>query len=210
VKKAILGTKLGMLQIFDEAGRVVPVTVVKAGPCVVTQKKTKENDGYEAIQVGYVPAKEKRLTKPLKGHFAKQGVGAMRHLREFRIEDAASYELGNEIRADIFNAGDLVDVSGVSKGKGFQGSIKRHGFSRGPMQHGSKYHRRSGSLGAKGPARVFPGRKGPGRMGGDSVTIQGLHVVQVDAGKDLILIKGAIPGAKKAIVLIQNSIKGKR
>ena len=209
MKKAILGTKLGMLQIFDDTGRVVPVTVVKAGPCIVTQKKTKENDGYEAIQVGFVPAKDKRLTKPLKGHFAKQGVAAMRHLREFRLEDIAPFELGNEIKVDIFNAGDLVDVSGVSKGKGFQGSIKRHGFSRGPMQHGSKYHRRNGSLGAKGPARVLPGRKGPGRMGGDAVTIQGLHVVQVDAGKDLILIKGAIPGAKKAVVLIQNSIKGK-
>ncbi|MDR0468460.1 MAG: 50S ribosomal protein L3 [Peptococcaceae bacterium] len=207
MKKAILGTKLGMLQIFDDTGRVVPVTVVKAGPCIVTQKKTKENDGYEAIQVGYIPAKDKRLTKPLKGHFAKQGVSAMRHLREFRLEDTASYELGNEIKADIFSDGDLVDVSGVSKGKGFQGSIKRHGFSRGPMQHGSKYHRRNGSLGAKGPARVLPGRKGPGRMGGDSVTIQGLHIVRVDADKDLILIKGAIPGAKKAIVLIQNSIK---
>ena len=209
MKKAILGTKLGMLQIFDDAGRVVPVTVVKAGPCIVTQKKTMENDGYEAIQVGYIPAKDKRLTKPLKGHFAKQGVSAMRHLREFRLEDISPYELGNEIKADIFAAGDKVDVSGVSKGKGFQGSIKRHGFSRGPMQHGSKYHRRNGSLGAKGPARVFPGRKGPGRMGGDAITIQGLHVVRVDADKDLILIKGAIPGAKKAVVLIQNSIKGK-
>ena len=209
MKKAILGTKLGMLQIFDEAGRVVPVTVVKAGPCVVTQKKTMENDGYEAIQVGYIPAKEKRLTKPLKGHFIKQGVGAMRHLREFRIENAASYETGSEIKADIFTAGDVVDVSGVSKGKGFQGSIKRHGFSRGPMQHGSKYHRRNGSLGAKGPARVLPGRKGPGRMGGNAITIQGLHIVRVEADKDLILIKGAIPGAKKAVVLIQNSVKGK-
>ncbi|MCL1805175.1 MAG: 50S ribosomal protein L3 [Clostridiales bacterium] len=209
MKKAILGTKLGMLQIFDDAGRVIPVTVVKAGPCIVTQKKTKENDGYEAIQVGFIPAKEKHLTNPLKGHFAKQGVSAMRHLRELRLEDTASYELGNEIKADVFAAGDLVDVSGVSKGKGFQGSIKRHGFSRGPMQHGSKYHRRNGSLGAKGPARVLPGRKGPGRMGGDAVTIQGLHVVRVDADKDLILIKGAIPGARKAVVLIQNSIKGK-
>ena len=209
MKKAILGTKLGMLQIFDDTGRVVPVTVVKAGPCVVTQKKTKENDGYEAIQVGFVPAKEKHLTKPLKGHFTKQGVSAMRHLREFKLEDTASYDLGSEIKADVFAAGDVVDVSGVSKGKGFQGSIKRHGFSRGPMQHGSKYHRRNGSLGAKGPARVLPGRKGPGRMGGDAVTIQGLRVVRVDAEKDLILIKGAIPGARKAVVLIQNSIKGK-
>lgn len=207
MKKAILGTKLGMLQIFDDAGRVVPVTVIQAGPCVVTQKKTKENDGYEAIQVGFVPAKDKHLSKPQKGHFAKQGVSAMRHLKEFRLEDITSYELGQEIKADIFAAGDVVDVTGTSKGKGFQGSIKRHGFSRGPMAHGSKYHRRNGSLGAKGPARVFPGRKGPGRMGGDVVTIQGLHVVRVDAEKDLILIKGAIPGAKKGTIIIRNSAK---
>ncbi len=207
MKKAILGTKLGMLQIFDDAGRVVPVTVIQAGPCVVTQKKTKENDGYEAIQVGFVPAKDKHLSKPQKGHFAKQGVSAMRHLKEFRLEDIASYELGQEIKADIFAAGDVVDVTGTSKGKGFQGSIKRHGFSRGPMAHGSKYHRRNGSLGAKGPARVFPGRKGPGRMGGDVVTIQGLQVVRVDAEKDLILIKGAIPGAKKGTIIIRNSAK---
>lgn len=207
MKKAILGTKLGMLQIFDDAGRVVPVTVIQVGPCVVTQKKTKENDGYEAIQVGFVPAKDKHLSKPQKGHFAKQGVSAMRHLKEFRLEDIASYELGQEIKADIFAAGDVVDVTGTSKGKGFQGSIKRHGFSRGPMAHGSKYHRRNGSLGAKGPARVFPGRKGPGRMGGDIVTIQGLQVVRVDAEKDLILIKGAIPGAKKGTIMIRNSAK---
>ena len=207
MKKAILGTKLGMLQIFDEAGRVVPVTVVKAGPCVVTQKKTKENDGYEAIQVGFIPAKDKHLTKPLKGHFSKQGVTPMRRLREFRLEDVSSYETGAEIKADIFAAGDVVDVTGVSKGKGFQGSIKRHGFHRGPMEHGSKYHRRTGSLGAKGPARVFPGRPAPGRMGGDVVTVQGLHVVRVDADKDLILIKGAIPCAKKGVVIIRNSIK---
>jgi large subunit ribosomal protein L3 len=207
VKKAILGTKLGMLQIFDEAGRVVPVTVVKAGPCVVTQMKTKENDGYEAIQVGFIPAKDKHLRKPLKGHFSKQGVTPMRRLREFRLDDVSSYETGAEIKADIFAAGDVVDVTGVSKGKGFQGSIKRHGFHRGPMEHGSKYHRRTGSLGAKGPARVFPGRPAPGRMGGDVVTVQGLHVVRVDADKDLILIKGAIPGAKKGVVIIRNSIK---
>ena len=207
MKKAILGTKLGMLQIFDETGRVVPVTVIKAGPCVVTQKKTRENDGYEAIQVGYVPAKQKQVTKPQKGHFTKHGVSPMRHIREFRLEDTSTYDLGNEIKADIFAAGELVDVSGISKGKGFQGSIKRHGFHRGPMSHGSKYHRRSGSLGAKGPARVFPGRPGPGRMGGDRVTVQGLRVVRVDADKDLILIKGAVPGAKKALLTIQNSVK---
>jgi len=207
VKKAILGTKLGMLQIFDDSGRVVPVTVIQAGPCTVTQRKTKENDGYEAIQVGYLPAKENRLTKPLKGHFTKQGAAPMRRLREFRLDDCSSYEVGKAFKADVFSAGDVVDVTGVSKGKGFQGAIKRHGFHRGPMEHGSKYHRRTGSLGAKGPARVFPGRPAPGRMGGDVVTIQGLHVVRVDADKDLILIKGAVPGAKRGVVLIKNSVK---
>ena len=151
MKKGILGTKLGMLQIFDEAGKVVPVTVIQAGPCVVTQKKTVETDGYNAIQVGYVPAKENQVNKPMKGHFAKQGVSAMKHLKEFRLDDVSAFELGQEIKADTFAAGEIVDVTGVSKGKGFQGSIKRHGFSRGPMQHGSKYHRRNGSLGAKGP-----------------------------------------------------------
>ena len=207
MKKAILGTKLGMLQIFDDSGRVVPVTVVKAGPCVVTQMKTKEIDGYEAIQVGFVPAKDKHVTKPQKGHFAKHGVPQMRHLREFRLDDTSSYALGSELKADMFSAGDKVDVTGKSKGKGFQGTIKRHGFSRGPMSHGSKYHRRAGSLGAKGPARVFPGRPGPGRMGGETVTVQGLRVIRVDSDKDLILIKGAVPGAKKGLVVIRDSFK---
>jgi large subunit ribosomal protein L3 len=207
VKKGILGTKVGMLQIFDESGRVVPVTVIQAGPCVVTQKKTTDNDGYEAIQLGYVPAKDTQVNKPLKGHFAKQGVSAMRHLKEMRMEDVSAYELGQEITADVFAAGDLVDVTGVSKGKGFQGSIKRHGFSRGPMAHGSKYHRRNGSLGAKGPARVFLGRKGPGRMGGNQITVQALQVVKVDTEKNLILIRGAVPGAKKSIITIRNSVK---
>ena len=207
MKKGILGTKLGMLQIFDEAGKVVPVTVIQAGPCVVTQKKTVETDGYNAIQVGYEPAKENQVNKPMKGHFAKQGVSAMKHLKEFRLDDVSAFELGQEIKADTFAAGEIVDVTGVSKGKGFQGSIKRHGFSRGPMQHGSKYHRRNGSLGAKGPARVFLGRKGPGRMGGDVITIQGLQIVKVDAEKDLILIRGAVPGPKKSIITIRNTVK---
>lgn len=207
MKKGILGTKLGMLQIFDEAGKVVPVTVIQAGPCVVTQKKTVETDGYNAIQVGYVPAKENQVNKPMKGHFAKQGVSAMKHLKEFRLDDVSAFELGQEIKADTFAAGEIVDVTGVSKGKGFQGSIKLHGFSRGPMQHGSKYHRRNGSLGAKGPARVFLGRKGPGRMGGDVITIQGLQIVKVDAEKDLILIRGAVPGPKKSIITIRNTVK---
>lgn len=207
MKKGILGTKVGMLQIFDESGKVVPVTVIQAGPCVVTQKKTTDQDGYEAIQLGYTPAKDNQINKPLKGHFAKQGVSPMRHLKEIRLEDASVYELGQEIKADIFAEGDLVDVTGISKGKGFQGSIKRHGFSRGPMAHGSKYHRRNGSLGAKGPARVFLGRKGPGRMGGDQITIQGLKIVKVDPEKNLILVRGAVPGAKKSIITIRNSVK---
>ena len=207
MKKGILGTKLGMLQIFDEAGKVVPVTVIQAGPCVVTQKKTVETDGYNAIQVGYVPAKENQVNKPMKGHFAKQGVSAMKHLKEFRLDDVSAFELGQEIKADTFAAGEIVDVTGVSKGKGFQGSIKRHGFSRGPMQHGSKYHRRNGSLGAKGAARVFLGRKGAGRMGGGVITIQGLQIVKVDAEKDLILIRGAVPGPKKSIITIRNTVK---
>jgi large subunit ribosomal protein L3 len=199
--------KMGMLQIYDDTGRVLPVTVVQAGPCVVIQKKTRENDGYEAIQVGFAPAKDKQVSKPLKGHFAKHGVKPLRHLKELRLEDISAYELGKEIKADIFAAGEIVDVVGVSKSKGFQGSIKRHGFGRGPMAHGSKYHYRNGSLNAKGPARVFPGRKAPGRMGGDNVTIQGLRVVRVDADKNLILIKGAIPGNKRGIVMIHNSVK---
>lgn len=207
MKKGILGTKIGMLQIFDESGRVVPVTVIQAGPCVITQKKTTEQDGYEAIQLGYVSAKDNQINKPLKGHFAKQGVSPMRHLKEIRLEDASAYELGQEIKADIFAAGDLVDVTGITKGKGFQGHIKRHGFGRGPMAHGSKYHRGSGALGAKGPARVFKGRKGAGRMGGDQVTIQGLQIVKVDPEKNLILVRGAVPGAKKSIITIRNSVK---
>ena len=207
MKKAILGMKVGMLQIFDDTGRVLPVTVVQAGPCVVTQKKTKERDGYEAIQVGFVPAKEKLLNKPLKGHFTKHGVSPLRHLKELRLEDISGYELGKVIKADIFAAGEVVDVMGVSKAKGFQGAIKRFGFGRGPSAHGSKYHRRSGSLGAKGPARVFLGRKQAGRMGGEVTTIQGLKVVRVDADKNLILIKGSIPGNKKGIVMIHNSVK---
>ncbi len=209
MKKAILGTKMGMMQIFDESGRVVPVTVIKAGPCVVTQIKTKAIDGYEAIQVGLGGIKEKQVNKPLKGHFSRQGVNARKHLREFRLDDISTYSLGQEIKADVFNSGEVVDITGVSKGKGFQGSIKRHGFHRGPMGHGSKYHRRSGSLGAKGPAKVFPGRPGPGRMGGDNVTIQGLTIVQVDAERDLILIRGAVPGANKGLVVIKNSFKSK-
>jgi large subunit ribosomal protein L3 len=207
VKKAILGIKIGMTQIFDESGKAIPVTVVESGPCVVLQKKNIENDGYTAIQVGFYNLKEKKANKPLKGHFKKANVKLLRFIREFRVENAGVYEIGQEIKADIFEPGETVDVVGVSKGKGFAGGVKRHNFSRGSMGHGSKYHRRSGSLGAKGPARVFKGRKMPGHMGGDRVTVQGLKVVKVYPDKNLILIKGAIPGPRKGLVTIKNSIK---
>ena len=205
--KAILGKKIGMTQMFSPEGKAVPVTVIEAGPCVVVQTKTTDNDGYEAIQVGFDEIKETRANKPQKGHFAKANVKPMRYLREFRVENAAEYQLGQELKADIFAVGDAVDVTGTSKGKGFQGPIKRHGQSRGPMAHGSKYHRRTGSLGAMGNNRVFIGHKLPGRMGNDKVTVQNLEVVKVDAERNLILVKGAIPGAKKSLVTIKSSVK---
>lgn len=205
--KAILGKKIGMTQMFSPEGKAVPVTVIEAGPCVVVQTKTTDNDGYEAIQVGFDEIKETRANKPQKGHFAKANVKPMRYLREFRVENAAEYQLGQELKADIFAVGDAVDVTGTSKGKGFQGPIKRHGQSRGPMAHGSKYHRRTGSLGAMGNNRVFIGHKLPGRMGNDKVTVQNLEVVKVDAERNLILVKGAIPGAKKSLVTIKTSVK---
>ena len=205
--KAILGKKIGMTQMFSPEGKAVPVTVIEAGPCVVVQTKTTDNDGYEAIQVGFDEIKETRANKPQKGHFAKANVKPMRYLREFRVENAAEYQLGQELKADIFAVGDAVDVTGTSKGKGFQGPIKRHGQSRGPMAHGSKYHRRTGSLGAMGNNRVFIGHKLPGRMGNDKVTVQNLEVVKVDAERNLILEKGAIPGAKKSLVTIKTSVK---
>ena len=205
--KAILGKKIGMTQMFSPEGKAVPVTVIEAGPCVVVQTKTTDNDGYEAIQVGFDEIKEIRANKPQKGHFAKANVKPMRYLREFRVENAAEYQLGQELKADVFEVGDAVDVTGTSKGKGFQGPIKRHGQSRGPMAHGSKYHRRTGSLGAMGNNRVFIGHKLPGRMGGDKVTVQNLEVIKVDAERNLILVKGAIPGAKKSLVTIKSSVK---
>ena len=205
--KAILGKKIGMTQMFSPEGKAIPVTVIQAGPCVVVQTKTTDNDGYESIQVGFDEIKEVRANKPQKGHFAKAKVKPTRYLREFRVEDASQYELGQEIKADVFAVGDIIDVTGKSKGKGFQGAIKRHGQSRGPMAHGSKYHRRTGSLGALGPNRVFIGHRLPGRMGNLKVTVQNLEVVKVDAERNLILVKGSVPGANKSLVTIKSAVK---
>ena len=208
MKKAILTTKVGMTQVFSEDGVLTPVTVLQAGPCVVTQVKTVENDGYSAVQVGFGDIREKLVNKPKKGHFAKAGVTATRFLKEFRLEDAESYTLGQEIKADVFAAGDKVDATAKSKGKGFQGAIKRHGQSRGPMAHGSKYHRHAGSNGsATTPGRVFKGKHMPGHMGAVRVTVQNLEVVSVDAEKNLILVKGAVPGPKKSLVMLKESVK---
>ena len=208
MKKGIIAKKIGMTQIFAENGILIPVTVLEAGPCVVTQKKTMENDGYEAIQVGFGEVKESKVNKPLKGHFEKAGVSATKLLKEFKFENASEYELGALIKADIFAAGDKIDVSGVSKGKGFQGAIKRHNQHRGPMAHGSKYHRGVGSLSsATTPGKVKKGKKMPGHMGAENVTIQNLEVVRVDADKNLILVKGAVPGNKGSILVIKESVK---
>ena len=208
MKKAILATKVGMTLIFDENGTLVPVTVLQAGPCVVTQVKTVENDGYSAVQVGFVDKREKLVNKPVKGHFDKAGVSYKRFVREFRLEDAENYNVKDEIKVDVFAAGDKVDATAISKGKGFQGAIKRHGQSRGPMAHGSKFHRHAGSNGsATSPGKVFKGKKMPGRMGGVKVTIQNLEVVRVDADNNLLLIKGAVPGSKKCLVTVKNSVK---
>jgi len=198
-----------MTQVFSEDGRFIPVTVVEAGPCYVTQKKTVATDGYNAIQVGFAGLPERLSNKPAKGHFQKASLKPLRFVREFRVEDVDTYQVGQELTADMFAAGDHVDVVGTSKGKGFAGMIKRHGASRGPMAHGSKYHRRTGSLGAKGPARVYKGRALPGRMGGERVTIQNLEIVRVDADRNLILIKGAVPGAKKGLLILTPSVKAK-
>ena len=205
----ILGRKLGMAQIFTEDGIMVPVTVVEAGPMVITQLKTVENDGYQAVQVGYGEVKEKSLNKPQKGHFAKAGVGLKKFVREFRSEDVANYTLAQALNVSMFEVGQKVDVTGTSKGKGFQGPIKRHNQSRGPMSHGSRYHRGPGSMGAASdPSRVFKGKKLAGHMGAVRRTIQNLEVIRVDAEKNLILIKGAIPGPKKGLVVVKKAIKG--
>ena len=206
MKKAILAKKVGMTQIFNEAGELVPVTVLQAGPCVVTQVKTTENDGYEAVQVGFEDIREKLVNKPVKGMFDKAGVSYKRYVREFKLE--GEYSVKDEIKVDVFEAGDKIDATAIAKGKGFQGAIKRHGQSRGPMAHGSKYHRHAGSNGScSTPSRVFKGKKMPGHMDGKKVTTQNLEVVRVDAEKNLLLVKGAVPGPKKSLVTIKESVK---
>ena len=208
MKKAILGTKIGMTQIFDETGKVIPVTVIMAGPCTVVQKKTVDTDGYEAIQVGFGDVKEKQVNKPMKGHFAKADTANKKYLRELRLEDISAYEVGTEIKADIFEAGEKIDVTGISKGKGFAGPMKRWGLHRGPMTHGSGYHRGSGSMGAcSAPGRVMKGKKLPGHMGVKKVTVQNLEVVKVVADENIILVKGAVPGNKGGLVTVRNAVK---
>lgn len=207
--KGILGRKIGMTQVFAENGDLIPVTVVEAAPNVVLQVKSTENDGYEAVQLGFDDKREKLSNKPEKGHVAKANTAPKRFVREFREVNLAEYEVGQEVKVDVFAAGDVVDVTGVSKGKGFQGSIKRHGQSRGPMAHGSRYHRRPGSMGPVAPNRVFKGKLLPGRMGGEQITVQNLEVVKVDVERNLLLIKGNVPGAKKSLLKIQSAVKAK-
>ena len=208
MKKAILATKVGMTQIWDENGVLIPVTVLQAGPCVVTQVKTLENDGYKAVQVGFLEKREKLVNKPLKGQFDKAGVSYKRFLREFRFENAEEYKVKDEVKADIFAEGDKVDVSATSKGKGFASAIKKYGQHRGPMTHGSKFHRHQGSNGTSAtPSRVLPGKGMPSHMGAVKVTTQNLTVVKVDAEQGLILVKGAVPGPKKALVTIKEAVK---
>lgn len=208
MKKAILGEKVGMTQIFSQDGKVIPVTVVEAGPCVVLQKKTEEHDGYASIQVGFKDIREKLVNKPDKARFQKVNVPCKRYVKEFRFEDSDSYQVGQEIRSDIFSSGDHIDVSGVSKGKGFAGVIKRWNQSRGPMEHGSRYHRRPGSMSSNtDPARVFKNKKLAGHLGHENVTIMNLEVVRVDPEKNLILVKGALPGANGSLVYIKETVK---
>ena len=208
MKKAILATKVGMTQIFNEDGVLTPVTVLQAGPCVVTQVKTADKDGYSAVQVGFADKREKLVNKPLKGMFDKAGVSYKRYIREFRFENAEEYSVKDEIKADVFAAGDKVDATAISKGKGFQGAIKRHGQSRGPMAHGSKYHRHAGSNGAcSDPSKVFKGKRMPGHMGAKQITIQNLEIVRVDAENNLLLVKGSVPGPKKALITIKETVK---
>ena len=208
MKKAIMAKKIGMTQVFTENGRLIPVTVLEAGPCSVVKKKKMENDGYEAIQVGFLDQREKLANKPKKGHFEKAGVSVKKYLKEFRLDDAANYEIGAEIKADIFAAGDRVDVSGVSKGKGYASTIKRYNAQRGPMGHGSKSHRVVGSMGSSAtPSSVKKGKRMPGHMGAVNVTLQNVEIVRADAEKNVLLIKGAVPGPKGAILVIKESVK---
>ena len=210
MNKGLIGKKIGMTQIFDESGKVIPVTVIEAGPCVVAQVKTEETDGYTAVQLGYGDIKEKKLNKPTKGHFTKVNVTPKKHLREFRLDSVEGITVGQELKADVFAVGDKLDIQGTSKGKGFQGVIKRHGQSRGPMGHGSMYHRRPGSMGPTStPGRVFKGKKLPGHMGVETITIQNLEVVRVDLDKNVILVKGSVPGVKGAILKLKSSVKAK-
>jgi large subunit ribosomal protein L3 len=206
--KALIGRKVGMTQIFDENGKVIPVTAIEVGPCVITQIKTVEQDGYSAVQLGFGEVKENKLTKPEKGKFAKANLTPKKYLKEIRVDSVEGMNVGDELKADTFQAGDKVDVQGTSKGKGFQGVIKRWGQHRGPMGHGSMYHRRPGSMGPTStPGRVFPGKKLPGHMGDVTVTVQNLEVVKVDLDKNVILVKGSVPGAKGAILKVKSSVK---
>ena len=208
MKKGIIGKKIGMTQIFDEVGNVIPVTVIEAGPCVVAQKKTAENDGYDAVQLGFIEAKEKHTTKPMKGHFAKAGVAAKKHLKEFRLDDCSAYNVGDVVTADTFAAGDKVDVTGMTKGRGYTGAIKRWNLHKLQAPHGvGPIHRQSGSMGVIDPARIFKNKKMAGQYGNEQVTVLNLKVVKIDAEKNLIAIKGAIPGAKNGIVFIRDSVK---
>ena len=208
MKKGLIGKKIGMTQIFDETGKVIPVTVIEAGPCVVAQVKTEDVDGYNAVQLGFGEIKSYKVNKPMAGHFAKANVEARKHLREFRLDDVQNVKVGDELKADTFEQGEKVDVQGISKGKGFQGVIKRHGQHRGPMGHGSMYHRRPGSMGPTStPGRVFKGKKLPGHMGVQKITIQNLEVVKVDMDKNVLLVKGSVPGPKGAILKIKSSVK---
>ncbi|MGG0186273.1 50S ribosomal protein L3 [Bacillus rhizoplanae] len=205
--KGILGKKIGMTQVFAENGELIPVTVIEATPNVVLQKKTVETDGYNAIQLGFDDKREKLANKPEQGHVAKATTAPKRFIRELRDADVEGQEVGQEVKVEVFAAGETVDVTGISKGKGFQGAIKRHGQSRGPMSHGSRYHRRPGSMGPVAPNRVFKGKKLAGRMGGDQVTIQNLEIVQVDVERNLLLVKGNVPGAKKSLVVVRSAVK---
>ncbi len=208
MSKGLIGKKVGMTQIFDEKGMIIPVTVIEAGPCVVSQVKTVETDGYNAIQLGFGEVKSSKVNKPKAGHFAKANVEAKKHLREFRCEEPAEVKVGDEVKADVFAQGEKVDIQGISKGKGFQGVIKRHGQHRGPMGHGSMYHRRPGSMGSTStPGRVFKGKKLPGHMGVQKITIQNLEIVKVDMDKNVLLVKGSVPGPKGAILKIKTSVK---